>query len=146
MEARVMRDHVLRRGGYRHLLLVAALHLHLSVPAHAAPADPDLTDYVLTTWTTKDGLPSDVITAIGQDGEGYLWLGTNDGLVRFDGTRFASWDTLSTERLPRAPIRSLAVSRDGSVWIGFAESGGISRILNGRVRTWGSSTCSDAPG
>ena len=99
----------------------------LSVPAHAAPADPDPTDYVLTTWTTKDGLPSDVITAIGQDDEGYLWLGTNGGLVRFDGTRFGSWDTLSTERLPRAPIRSLAVARDGSVWMGFAESGPVQR-------------------
>ena len=47
-----------------------------------------LNEYSLRSWGTKDGLPSSEVLAIAQDGDGFLWLGTDGGLVKFDGTRF----------------------------------------------------------
>src|SRR5712691_6660727 len=110
----------------------------LLAPAYAADPPVSLGDYIVTSWTTKDGLPSDVIWTIAQDRDGYLWLGTNGGLVRFDGVQFVTWETVGGATLARAPVRSLHVSRDGSLWIGFSLSeGAISRIHKGGLRTYG---------
>ena len=68
----------------------------------AAPAlDPrkSLTQYVHDTWQTEQGLPQNSVTAITQTRDGYLWLGTQEGLVRFDGVRFTVFDTRSTPEL-----------------------------------------------
>jgi ligand-binding sensor domain-containing protein len=57
------------------------------------PADLQnvLSDHSLTSWGQKDGLNSPVIWAIAQDRDGYIWLGTDAGAVRFDGVRFTPW-------------------------------------------------------
>jgi ligand-binding sensor domain-containing protein/signal transduction histidine kinase len=119
-------------------LLVVLVSWALVTPARAADPPVALSDYIVTSWTMKDGLPSDVIWTIAQDRDGYLWLGTNGGLVRFDGVRFVTWETVAGVTLPKVPVRSLFASRDGSLWIGFSfsETGGISRIHGGRVRTY----------
>jgi signal transduction histidine kinase/ligand-binding sensor domain-containing protein len=77
-----------------------------------------LTEYTHTVWTHKDGIPSAFIYAIAQTGDGYLWLATTDGLVRFDGVRFVHWrpKTGHTELL--GVVRSLCAAADGSLWIG----------------------------
>jgi signal transduction histidine kinase/ligand-binding sensor domain-containing protein len=98
-----------------------------------SPALP-LSDYVITSWTTKDGLPSDVIWSIAQDQEGYLWLGTSGGLVRFDGVRFVTRQQIGGTPLPHAPVRKVYVARDGSLWVGFMEAAGVSRISGDSVR------------
>jgi signal transduction histidine kinase/ligand-binding sensor domain-containing protein len=120
-------------------LLVAVLTL--SSPAYAADPGVALSDYVVTSWTMKDGLPSAVIWGIAQDRDGYLWLGTNGGLVRFDGVQFITWDNVGGVPLPKVPVHSLYISRDGTLWAGFSlsETGGISRIREGRLRTYGES-------
>ena len=96
-----------------------------------------LTGYGTTTWGQKDGLPSAVIWALAQDRAGYLWLGTNTGLVRFDGVRFTEWSALSDVPLRELPIRALLAAGD-ALWVGYAEPGGVSRIADGRVQHYGS--------
>lgn len=91
-----------------------------------------LTGYALSSWTEGDGRSLGGVSAIVQDLSGYLWLGTDIGLVRFDGWRFTRWDTISRATLPRSPIVALSAARDGSLWIGFAD-GAVRRIKDGQV-------------
>ena len=74
-------------------LVIAALVTALApVPSlYAATQGNTLADYAVTTWTEKEGLPAGRIRAIAQGFEGYLWLGLETGLVRFDGVRFVPW-------------------------------------------------------
>ena len=91
--------------------------------------------YVWRSWTRLDGLPGSQVWAITQDQSGYIWIGTNEGLIRFDGVRFVSGRQLGLERLPNASVRALFVARDGSVWIGFG-TGGIGRLKERRLQTF----------
>jgi signal transduction histidine kinase len=75
--------------------------------------------------------------ALSQDADGYLWIGTTSGLVRFDGSEFGTWATLSEHPLPADAISVVLAARDGSIWIGFMDVGGTSRIVNGEVRNFG---------
>ena len=95
------------------------------------------TDYSLTTWGLAEGLSSGAIWAIAQTEEGYLWLGTDAGPVRFDGVRFVSWEALGLPPLPNVPVRALSSSRDGSVWFGFGAQGGVIRLHKGEVLHYG---------
>jgi signal transduction histidine kinase len=98
----------------------AACWVLLALTCKASDPDKPLTEYTHTVWTHKDGLPSAFIYSIAQTQDGYLWLATTDGLVRFDGVRFVHWrpKTGHTELL--GVVRSLCVARDGSLWIGTA--------------------------
>ena len=111
----------------------------LVAPAYSAAPPVALSDYIVTSWTTKDGLPSDVIWTIAQDRDGYLWLGTNGGLVRFDGVRFVAWNAVGGAALPRAAVRSIVSAHDGSLWVGFGfnETGGVAHIRGGQMRLYG---------
>jgi len=116
-------------------------------PAHVAAVDLRnvLTDYTFTSWSRKDGLVGPV-WAIAQDGNGFLWLGTDTALIRFDGVRFVSWEGLGGTPLPRLPIRSLFVSKSGALWVGFGASGGLARIENRVVSAYVSADAADAIG
>src|SRR5688572_6083253 len=94
-----------------------------------------LADYAVASWTQQDGLSS-AVWAITQDEDNYLWLGTDDGLTRFDGVRFVPWAALNAEALPSRPIRALWTARDRSLWIGF-DAGGLVRVRGGRIREFG---------
>ena len=102
------------------------------VPAAALDPSAAIARYMRASWTEKDGLPSSRISAITQDGDGYLWLGTEAGLIRFDGVRFVSWEALGRSPHPNKMIRTLLMSRSGDLWIGFGESGGMMRLHDGR--------------
>ena len=82
-----------------------------------------LNGYSLTSWGLNDGLPSSEVLAIAQDVDGFLWLGTDTGLVRFDGTRFLRWAGAPTPR----SVRSIVVMPGGDVWTGLGEDGGVLR-------------------
>src|SRR5580700_1877882 len=99
---------------------VSACLALLTVRAGAFDSNKPLTQYTHTVWTHKDGIPSAFIYSIAQTRDGYLWLATTDGLVRFDGVRFVHWrpKTGHTELL--GIVRSLCAGRDGSLWIGTA--------------------------
>src|SRR5262245_12511412 len=68
---------------------ICVLALFLSHAAHAGPVEAP--QYTMASWTARDGLPSSYILSLTQDRDGYLWVGTNAGLVRFDGKRFVAW-------------------------------------------------------
>jgi signal transduction histidine kinase/ligand-binding sensor domain-containing protein len=91
----------------------------------ASPAAA-LEKYVGTSWAHEDGLPSTLIYAITQTRDGYLWLGTSDGLVRFDGINFVPRRLVSKADLPLGAITALCAAKSG-LWIGAA-SGLIARV------------------
>ena len=86
--------------------------------AFALNPDLDISQYAHTSWKISDGFPKGVVNSIAQTPDGYLWLGTQFGLVRFDGVRHLEWAPPGGEQLPSNEIRGLLVSRDGTLWIG----------------------------
>ncbi|MFO1478026.1 MAG: two-component regulator propeller domain-containing protein [Verrucomicrobiota bacterium] len=83
----------------------------------------NLSQYNLRTWTRQNGLPANAVRAIAQSREGYLWLGTPAGLVRFDGVDFQACDM---SKLRSSIVTSLAPASGGGVWFGL-ESGSFGR-------------------
>ena len=100
-----------------------AFTVALGIPAHARAVDLHnvLTGYALSSWTEGDGRALGGVSALAQDVDGDLWLGTSIGLVRFDGWRFTQWETISRVPLPRSPIVALCAARNGTLWIGFTD-------------------------
>ena len=94
-----------------------------------------LTQYVHEVWQQEDGLPEDDVTTITQTRDGYIWLGTEAGLVRFDGNRFTVFDQSNTPELTSGFIHKLHEGRDGSLWIG-TDAGGIYRLQNGKFTAY----------
>jgi signal transduction histidine kinase/ligand-binding sensor domain-containing protein len=92
-----------------------------------------LTGYTITSWDVSDGAPEGAVYALAQGRDGYLWLGTDTGLHRFDGTRFRPWSSLSPHSLPSELVQALYVSHDGSLWVGFGAGGGVSLIRGVQV-------------
>lgn len=91
----------------------------------------DIDQYTHKAWTIRDGFLKGTITSIAQMPDGYLLLGGESGLVRFDGVRTTSWMPRGCERLPASFILALFIGRDGSVWIGY--HGGLVRWRDGKV-------------
>jgi ligand-binding sensor domain-containing protein len=91
----------------------AAQPVPASQRSDGARAEP----FVHEVWTVKDGLPANGITRLVQGHDGYLWLGTWDGLVRFDGARFTVFNAGNTEALPSSRIVKLDQAPDGSLWL-----------------------------
>jgi ligand-binding sensor domain-containing protein len=77
-----------------------------------------VSQYTHTAWKVSDGFTQGAILAIAQTPDGYLWLGTEFGLYRFDGVRAVPWRPPAGQELPSQYIYSLLVARDGSLWIG----------------------------
>ncbi len=94
--------------------------------------DPDtsLNKYIIHVWTTKSGLPQDTIYSVVQDRTGYIWFGTDDGLVRFDGEQFKIFRTQDTKGIGNNSITALCPATDGSLWIGTF-GGGLSVYKDG---------------
>lgn len=82
-------------------------------------------EYVVRQWQTPDGLPQNSVNAIAQTPDGYLWLGTFNGLVRFDGVRFKTYTSLDHPELVSDHVTSLQVDDTGKLWIS-TDGGGIS--------------------
>lgn len=142
----MFKRHVIKREWPRlPCVLIAAVALGgAAVPASALDADKDLRQCRMDTWSTRDGLPPREIEAITQTPDGYLWIGSRAGLVRFDGTAFKLFNASNIPGLTRDMIRSLAVTRAGDLWVG-TDGGGVGRLRNGQFdphdmgdkrRTW----------
>jgi signal transduction histidine kinase/ligand-binding sensor domain-containing protein len=118
----------------RHLSSIAVVLTTVLVASSSAQAQLDslLTGYSLTSWNEGDGHPLGSVYAMVQDPQGYLWLGTDAGLFRFDGSRFTAWNAIGDAPLPAAPVRALCVTSRGSVLVGLAD-GGIREIHNGTM-------------
>ncbi len=93
------------------------------VPWLGFGAEPSSGEYLPTRWTTTDGLPSDCITAILPARDGYLWVGTANGLVRFDGVRFLPFELTDGDNPTNAAITALCEDPSGELWIGTQKAG-----------------------
>jgi len=122
-----------RAIAFTRVVLVLLVVIGSSLRAFAADAAEPPTSYTLTAWTTEKGLPPGDVLAMTQDLDGYLWIGTTGGLVRFDGFQFASWGAHGEPALPAKSVPALIGSHDGSLWIGFGNAGGVSRFRDGRL-------------
>src|SRR5438067_5984261 len=91
--------------------------------------------YLHDSWNTENGLPQNDVTQLIQTRDGYLWLGTNGGLVRFDGIQFTIFDSGNTPELRSNRILALAEDRDGTLWIG-TQNGGLTSYSQGRLRNY----------
>jgi signal transduction histidine kinase/ligand-binding sensor domain-containing protein len=112
---------------------VLALGLLLACCPCAFPLNPslDINQYAHTAWTVHEGFFKGAINAIAQTPDGYLWLGTAFGLLRFDGVRSVPWQPPPGQRLPSIQIWSLLAARDGTLWIG--SSAGLASWKNGKL-------------
>ncbi|WP_058186718.1 sensor histidine kinase [Terracidiphilus gabretensis] len=97
------------------------------------PATP-LSSMNRQSWAMENGLPQNTVHAIAQTSDGYLWLGTEAGLVRFDGVQFAVFDRASKPALPDNDVRCLLAASDGALWIGTAD--GLARLDHGTVTVY----------
>src|SRR5437879_4958916 len=99
--------------------LLAALLCLLIANQKTSALDPHkkITQYVHEAWQSDQGLPQNGVQAILQSRDGYLWLATQEGLVRFDGVHFTVFDTQNTSALRNAWVNALLVDRDSNLWI-----------------------------
>jgi signal transduction histidine kinase/ligand-binding sensor domain-containing protein len=93
----------------------------------SAPAAPN---YFTRTWQVEQGLPQNKVTAVVQTHDGYLWVGTYNGLARFDGVRFTVFNDNNTPELHSRRITSLFEAADHTLWIG-TESGDVAQYIGG---------------
>ena len=97
-----------------------------------------ISQYGHSMWRIQDGYLPAPPEAIAQTADGYLWVGTAAGLVRFDGVRFSPWASPKGEKLPSDQIHSLLGTSDGSLWIGTAK--GVARWKDGVLTKYKSLT------
>jgi len=99
------------------------LFIMLASSVCAFPLDPslDVSQYAHTSWKVREGFATGTIHQIAQTPDGYLWLATESGLLRFDGVRAIPWQLPQGEHLPSNDIRGLIAARDGTLWIGTAK-------------------------
>lgn len=113
------------------MLLFAALFVGITARDSPRP----IHQLVHRTWEAKEGAPTG-IHVLAQTSDGYLWLGTAFGLVRFDGVRFTPFEPRANDTLPDLAVRDLLASRDGTLWIVW-ESGAVSHLANRRLTSYG---------
>jgi len=94
-----------------------------------------LTQFTHSAWLMEDGLPQNSVKSITQTADGYLWLATQAGVVRFDGVRFTVFNTANTPALKNSNVLALLTARDGSLWIG-TYGGGLTRLKDGMFTTY----------
>ena len=73
------------------------------VPLTGGAADSSVSPFIVDSWNNEQGLPQSSVISVIQTRDGYLWLGTLNGLVRFDGNRFAIFDENNTPRTGQRP-------------------------------------------
>lgn len=113
---------------FRHVVLIALLFLGVEVPGQTVSR---LMDFNIHLWQAEDGLPNNIVQAIAQTSDGYLWVGTRDGLAQFDGEQFHPVDLTPESAQPS--ISCLLATSDGSLWVG-TETAGVYCLNKGKPR------------
>lgn len=126
-----------RRGGLtlRTATLSALVLLSALAPNSALALAParQLSQYVRQVFQIADGLPQSSVYSTIQDAEGFLWVGTQEGLARFDGREFRVFDRRSNPKLERTLVHTLALDPAGALWIG--SEGGLFRFQGGNLES-----------
>ena len=93
-------------------------------------------NYTAHSWQPQNGLPGETVQAFAQTADGSLWAGTSEGLARFDGERFVTYDRENTPQMHENSVFCLLAGHDGTLWIG-SEGGGLVAMRDGRFRFYG---------
>ena len=112
-------------------LCAALIAVLLGVPVMALNPSTQLTQFGHTAWRVRDGLLPGPPTSLTQAADGFLWIGTEAGLVRFDGVQFVPWSPPEGMHLPDDRIVALLGAKDGSVWIGTGN--GLAQWKDGKL-------------
>jgi ligand-binding sensor domain-containing protein/signal transduction histidine kinase len=122
---------------------IAAVTLLIGIQAALAvePSTP-LANLGRQIWVTESGLPQNTVQTLVQTRDGFVWLGTEAGLVRFDGIQFQIFDRTSSPSLPGNDVCCLLEAQDGALWVGTSE--GLARWKDGEIKTY--STHDGLPG
>lgn len=92
--------------------------------------------YNRTIWQNQNGLPDQTVQAFAQTPDGYLWIGTTGGLLRFDGIRFNPIEAHGGRLFEDNGVFALLVTKDGTLWVG-TEGGGLASYKDGTFHTYG---------
>ncbi len=92
-------------------------------------------NFTARSWQSQDGLPGETVQAFAQTPDGYLWIGTTEGLLRFDGAHFQVYSHENTPELQENSVFCLLTTRDGHLWIG-TDGGGLVEMHDGVFRTY----------
>ena len=112
----------------RRLMICGWLLLLFAARLEALDPHSRITQYGHSVWRVQDGILSSAPTAIVQSKDGYLWIGTETGLLRFDGVRFVPW---SFSEIPDPQVTALLAATDGTLWIGTASR--FASLKNGKL-------------
>ena len=126
-----------RRKRSKAFILLGGLFLFVLSPRDLSALNPGraLTDYHIRAWTAESGLPQNTVNVLAQSHDGYLWIGTPAGLVRFDGVRFRTFTGKDTPALKNARVLALHEDGDGVLWIG-TDGGGLCSYDEGTWKTY----------
>ncbi|HEY6806826.1 MAG TPA: two-component regulator propeller domain-containing protein [Pyrinomonadaceae bacterium] len=116
-------------------LLLICILLACSPSVFALDPSLDVSQYAHTAWKIRDGFAKGAINSIAQTPDGYLWLGTEFGLLRFDGIKAVPWEPPGGQTLPSKEIFSLLGAKDGTLWIGTTK--GLASWKNGKLTQYG---------
>lgn len=121
-----------RVGGVSGILMLVIL----VVAQNAFALDPSkaFSQYLQSSWEIENGLPQRTVMAVAQTADGYLWLATEEGLVRYSGKDFVTFDERNAPGLGDRFIRSLATAPDGSLWIGTMS--GLAHYKDGKFESF----------
>ncbi|MBW3545907.1 MAG: hypothetical protein KY428_09980, partial [Bacteroidetes bacterium] len=100
----------------------------LSAPQQALDTAKALSQYTLDKWGMDDGLPSNSVMAQLKANNGYIWLATYDGLVRFDGLRFKTYNQRTHSQFPTNSLFDMLEDRKGNLWIA-SNGGGVLKMV-----------------
>ena len=117
--------------------LVLAFALFDAISAWAVDPNRYISQYAHMSWRVQDGFFNTGPFAIAQTNDGYIWVGTKSGILRFDGVRFLPWSAEHGEQLPSTDVYRLLAASDGSLWI--ATLGGLSRWQDHKLTNYLSS-------
>ena len=120
-----------RPPGRRTVIKLAVFALVCCASARALDPSLEISQYAHTSWKVRDGFTKGIILSAAQGPDGYLWLGTEFGLLRFDGVRAIPWQPPPGQQLPSAISGPLLFSRDGTLWLGMTN--GLASWKDGKL-------------
>ena len=129
-------------GSWQRLLLAILMSLGASTAAGAIDLRSVVADYTVAGWSRKDGLGGASILSLAEDRDGFIWLGTDVGLLVFDGTTIARWRGTGSHLLPQSRVLGLISDSDGSIVAALGDEPAVFvRIRNGHAELF-----ADQPG
>ena len=131
---------MMRAGKYSQLLVLIATAFFCAASGYAG-LDPQkaMPQYIHDAWGAEAGLPQNSVVALAQTPDNYLWLGTEEGLVRFDGVLFSVFNRNNTPQIGSNLVLALLVDHQGTLWIGTG-GGGLVQFKDGRFKAFTDAT------